>query len=270
MDEKDKEILANIPMATLDALVSTYPPLAIAWGLSKALFGAGLRLREDRAREWVEMVRDNPDAFTEQLLQTESFQDAFVTSLEKYIKERNVQKRVIIRKVFLGFAISQDHNEFELERYLETISDISLGSVEYLRFLDNEIIPIMFEDQEDPISTDECTVTDFQKEHQPLSKFLNKWIHDRFDPNSHSVKEKYNYVKESDSYDIPLEDVFALEEIELNKMRESLAEMVGLGIFRVTVEGGGGFGSGGGHVEHALTDFGWSFMKYLKGSTLTE
>ena len=48
MDEQDKQIVKD----SLDTLVSAVPGLNVAWGLSKAIYGAGLKLRYARALEW--------------------------------------------------------------------------------------------------------------------------------------------------------------------------------------------------------------------------
>lgn len=140
MNEKDKQILKDSALVVADhiadEIASKIPIFNIAWGLSKALLGAGLKLRQQRALEWVEMVRDNPNVFSEEILQSESFQDAFVYSFEKYITERNETKRQIIKQVFLGYSQSQDLDQFEIERLISILSLVSKESLELLRLLD--------------------------------------------------------------------------------------------------------------------------------------
>ncbi len=122
MNERDKQILKDSALVIADQIASTLPGLNIAWGLSKALYGAGLKLREQRALEWVEMVRDNPSAFTETILQDPKFQDGFVYALERYIREKNEEKRNAMRAIFLGFAQSSNQDRFELERMYHVLS----------------------------------------------------------------------------------------------------------------------------------------------------
>jgi len=81
------------------------------------------------------MVRDNPSIFTEEILQSENFQDAFVYSFEKYISERNEEKRRIIQKIFLGYAQSQELEQFEIERMISILSLVSQKGLELLRIL---------------------------------------------------------------------------------------------------------------------------------------
>lgn len=131
MNEKDKQIVKG----SVDAVISNIPGINIAWGMSKALYGAGLELRKQRALEWVEMVRDNTDIFTEQIFKQEEFQDGFVFSLEKYIRERNSKKRDVVKKIFLGYATVTDKEKFELERMTNILSTISISAIELLAIL---------------------------------------------------------------------------------------------------------------------------------------
>lgn len=137
MNEKDKQIVKDSSLIIADQIVSNIPLLNISWGLSKALYGAGLKLREKRALEWVEMVRDNPVIFIEEILRSENFQDAFVYSFEKYISERNETKRQIIKKIFLGYSKSEKIEEFEIERMTSLLSLISYKGLELLKILKN-------------------------------------------------------------------------------------------------------------------------------------
>lgn len=132
MNDKDKQIVKD----SLDTIVSSVPGLNVAWGLSKALYGAGLKLRQQRALEWVEMIRDNPTIFTKQILEQSEFQDGFVFVLEKYVTERNEQKREIIKRIFLGYANTTEREKFELERLISTLSLISYDGLVLLGLLE--------------------------------------------------------------------------------------------------------------------------------------
>lgn len=136
MHGKDKQILKDSALVIADQIASALPGLNIAWGLSKALYGAGLKLREQRALEWVEMVRDNPSAFTETILQDAKFQDGFVYALERYIREKNENKRVAMRAIFLGFAESTIQDRFELERMYHVLSILNPEDMLILKDVD--------------------------------------------------------------------------------------------------------------------------------------
>lgn len=141
-------VLESSVFAVMDGIVSTVdnslnqgvPLLAIAWGLSKGMYGASIQLRQARAVEFVEMIRDNPGIFTKELLKTEEFQDGFVYAFQKYLSERVAQKRKTIKEVFCGFSKDEDKESFRLERLLLTIEQISLEDIEVVKtFYDGTI-----------------------------------------------------------------------------------------------------------------------------------
>ena len=136
MTEKDKQILKDSALVIADQIASALPGLNIAWGLSKALYGVGLKLREQRALEWVEMVRDNPSAFTEAILQSDTFQDGFVYALERYIREKNEDKRKSMQMIFLGFTQSANQHKFELERMYHVLGILNSADLVVLRDVD--------------------------------------------------------------------------------------------------------------------------------------
>jgi len=134
--EEVKTFIKDGAIAAADAIVGKIPGLDIAWGLSKAYFGASLKLRQERALKWVEMVRDNPEVFTTQLLNDEQFQDGFVYALEKFISERNEYKRQIAKNIFLGFAVSSNKDKYPLEKYLFTLNQLSEADFKVLKDVD--------------------------------------------------------------------------------------------------------------------------------------
>ncbi|MFC1613531.1 hypothetical protein ACFL23_04325, partial [Patescibacteria group bacterium] len=101
--------------------------------------GAGMLLRQQRALEWVEMIRDNISILSEKILSDEEFQDGFVFMFEKYLRERNKEKREILKKIFLGFSISEQKQEFSLEKFSYVISQISQEEIIILRDIMNRI-----------------------------------------------------------------------------------------------------------------------------------
>ena len=136
MNVKDKILLKNTLLAIADQIVSSIPGLNLPWILSKALFGAGLELRQKRALEWVEMIRDNLSILTKSILQDEQFQDGFVFMLEGYLRERSEEKRKIAKKIFLDFAISKDKNSFTLERFNHILTQLSEQDIKVMRDID--------------------------------------------------------------------------------------------------------------------------------------
>lgn len=132
MNEKDGQVVKD----SVDVVVSSIFGLNIAWGLSKALYGAGLKLRQQKVLEWIEMIRDNPDVFVVDLLHTEAFQDGFVYALEKYLIERSEDKRKYARKIFLDFSSSKNIEDHPLERLYKVLEELSGVDIETLREVD--------------------------------------------------------------------------------------------------------------------------------------
>lgn len=133
MNDKDKIIAKGAALAVVEEIVSKIPGLNLAYGLSKALFGAGMKLRHQRVLEWVEMIRSNPSIITKQVLSDERFQDGFAVALEKYLVERNEEKRRIFRSIFLGFAKAEDKTKFPLEKFIHTLSQLGELDIEVLK-----------------------------------------------------------------------------------------------------------------------------------------
>ena len=134
-----KELQKQRTKDVLSAGISNLPVgIGTAWDLAEAYFGAGLKLRQERATEWVEMVRDNPGKFVEELANTEEFQDKFVYCLEKYLRERSEEKRRIFRNIFLGEMEPSTDKVFSVEKYINTLQLMSEREVRILRDLVKE------------------------------------------------------------------------------------------------------------------------------------
>lgn len=153
MKAYDKKSDPNLIKRAIDAGLSSTPGLAIAWELSKALYGNALDLRQQRALEWVEMIRDNPGIFREDLMKSPEFQDGFIVALEDYLKIRTILKRSMARKIFTDFAQSSDKDQFELERYNMTLRQISTDALEFLKYLETNIAHRQNERVQDAINT---------------------------------------------------------------------------------------------------------------------
>jgi len=136
MDDKDRKLLKDSALIIADGIASSIPALNIAWGLSKALYGAGMKLRQEKALEWVEMVQNNPSIFTKQLLEQPEFQDGFVFVLEKYLTERNIQKRKYFQSIFLDYSQAKNRDSFPMEKLFHTLSQLNESDILVLKDVD--------------------------------------------------------------------------------------------------------------------------------------
>ena len=136
MENKDKKIIKKSALVVVDQIASNIPGLNIVLGLSKALFGAGMELRQERVLEFVEMIQKNPSIFIGEILNDKNFQDGFVYSLEKYIRERNKEKRKVLRNIFLGFTKSEYKEIYPLEKMAHTTTQLSESDIKVLKDVD--------------------------------------------------------------------------------------------------------------------------------------
>lgn len=264
-----KDSATNVVDVLIDEIAKTLPGINIAWGLSKALYGAGLKLRQERALEWVEMVRDNPSVFTKEVLKDEKFQDGFVYALEKYLTTRVKEKRKYLKNVFLNFSTSKAKDKFELERLNDAYIKISSHALEILIFIKQDILPL-----KEKIIRQELKNKNIQGsnksedwwfnadwEREPLSKFIMQWLYDNYSSNSDNVKKKYN-ITTKDWDKKTLDEVFEKETEKRREIFTGIDELVNLGILKLQVASGGGFGITGG-ATYDFSKFGYEFIEYI-------
>lgn len=267
----DPNLIKRSAYALAESTASSTPGLAQAWALSKALYGNALELRQQRALEWVEAISNDPSAFNKKLLGSEDFQDGFVVALEDYIKIRNHLKRRVALKMFKDFATSEDKVEFQLERFNDTLLKISTASLKTLAFIKETILPERKQAIKDKLAQDnlgtEKTYEWWFKERlktEPISPHFDKWISDRYSPNSQKLKDQHgkgDHIKDKKV----LGELFDIEREVRERMTAPLGELEYLGLIRWSASGGG-LGWSGGGSDWRLTDFAYEFMKFIEHS----
>jgi len=134
--------VADVVAGSLDTVVlNGVPALSTAWALAKALLGKSLELRQQKALEFVEAIKKDPETFNQAIVSSEEFQDGFVVALTDYLKIRNFLKRRIALKMFREFTISDNKVDFPLERYYDTLNKLSTSGIKSLAFIKEEILP---------------------------------------------------------------------------------------------------------------------------------
>lgn len=257
MNEKDEIIVKNSGQATIlaaatmvdNTLFGGAPLLTTAVALSLGLFGAAAELRTERAVDFVLNIKENPEIFTADVVKTEAFQDAFVYTLEKYIRERNENKRQAIKRIFLGYIGAADPVLFELERLVNMTSVISVEAIEFLKLLHKEVLP-----RRNRIIEKEGRCFD------RLSLFVQKYIDEEYDPNSVKVRERHNYLGDNDEL---LEHIYSLKSEREQPIRNAEAELLGMGVLKPIVEGGGTLGGGSSTLEYEITRFGEELITFI-------
>lgn len=264
-----KKSFNTIVTGTLSAI---NPGLGIAYGLAVAFFATALELRSSKVEEWVSMIKVNYPKFKQEIVNSYEFQDAFVSSLEDYIRLRSLLKRAVAQKIFLGYAASSDLSLFQLERHNETVKNISSQSLKFLRFLSETIEPIRLArvqkdaDTYDLDSTDieETQIRESVNRQQIMSYAYDDWTSGEKKHIQVMVPSKKNpkYPTISGSSAVYLEDK------ELSSHNEALIELEALGIIwrRQYSETQMQFGARPVWFDRwDLTSFGREFIGYLEG-----
>ncbi len=284
--KKDSNALAKEPKealskAIMDVLVHLGLPIAsmtltpflvsnpvwIAPFLGAAgLLKIALDCYDNRLKEIIRFIKKNSKEFTKEIVKTQEFRDAFIITLEQYLKQRHEEKRRIAQRIFLGFTSAKDRKTFELERNYNTLSLISFNGIEYLKFISKKIIPFkkqkIKEKQDGKVQMTETDKRwlDNTGKNSHLSYFLSWWLHNEYNPNSEKVKKKYNYNGNNDKL---LNKIFAKRKPHLKKKEEVTAEFISLGILR-SVDLGSSTLAGDSTKAEELTEFGKKFIRFMK------
>ncbi len=149
-------VVDNLVSAIDNSINGGQPLLGTSWSLLKGIYGASVELRQERAIEFIEMIRDNPSIFTKEVLATEEFQDGFVYTFQKYLNERIAKKRKIIKEVFFGFSSSTLKQDFKLERLLFTLEQLSLEDIEVIKIFSDGTILLWDKNQFPNMSEEEA------------------------------------------------------------------------------------------------------------------
>lgn len=122
------------------ALLSSFPeiqmPLMVAYGF----YWVVMQYKQNELNEFIQFIQDNPESFTKDIVNTNAFKDWFIIILEEYLKERNQEKRNIIKNIFLWFTqlSAEKKKKFQLERLLDITSKITVSEIWLLREINDK------------------------------------------------------------------------------------------------------------------------------------
>lgn len=236
-----------------------------------ALYGTYLQVQQDKLNSFVQWILENPETFIIELFEQEAFQEGFFITLEQYLKSRNDDKRELIKQIFLDFASKEKKEEFELERLLETITNLSPKAIQYIRFLITDVLPLLYKISEDKAKTSARPRNEGGQteawwyrqnliKNEPISQYIEKWIDQNFDPNTPSVAARHGYDQKDH---LVLGKIYDEKLPHTELLREMAAEFTSLGIFYnipgIAVVGGST------PEAHTFTEYGWQIIKYFEG-----
>lgn len=255
--------------AVIEPLLSSHPHWTLAFYEATALYGFYMAFKQEEVNEFVEFIRSHPEEFRKEVVESKEFRDGFVTFFQDYLKIRVAQKRKVAREVFISFAKCDDKENFELERFEDSLLKISYRSIKTLSFFKEEIFSFKEKSLRERMRGENLKNSDKSEEwwfklyweKESLSGFVQKWLYENFNPNSPKVKERY---KVKDNWDEKLQsEVFDKEKEESKVIYSAIDELVQLGILKIRVASSSGFGVSGG-AEYEFSDFGYKFIEYIK------
>lgn len=146
--------LATSFNAVMDILGVGIPQtIPILFAAAYGLFGYYLCFQQEKINAFAEWIRTHPNEFAEHIVTQPSFQEGFISTIETYMRVRSEQKRELIKQVFLGFAESVNKEDFELERFYETIKIISIEQIKALSSFEKRKSIQLTEEREDLLDT---------------------------------------------------------------------------------------------------------------------
>lgn len=269
--KSDKNLVKRTTFETVDAIASGIMGLNIAWALAKSLSGNALELRQKRVLEFVEAIQNDQATFNESVVSSVEFQDGFVVALTEYIKLRNFLQRRIALKMFKEFALSEDKVEYPLERYHDTLSKLSSSGIKTLAFIKEEVLPARIRAVKEDMKGKNYSVEkpyewwfELTLKREPVSTHFSRWIHDRYDPNSQQVKDKYNDGKNIQNKKL-LGEVYDIKREVDAKMHAPLGELKYLGLVVLANDPkNAGWGATPGISAWTLSDFAYEFIKFIE------
>jgi hypothetical protein len=271
--KSDVNLVKRSAFEVADAIASNIAGVNIAWALVKSLSGNALELRQQRALEFVEAIQNDPSTFNNTVVSSEAFQDGFVVALTEHIKIRNFLKRRIALKMFNEFAKTEDKVEFPLERFYDTLSKLSTASIKTLAFIKNEILPMREQGIKDDLASKNLgTEKPFEwwyeqnLKSEPVSTYFSKWISDRYDPNSQTLKDEHNNGENIQDKEL-LGRLFDIEREVRERINAPLGELEYLGLIRWGADPKSlGWDSSGGSTVWRLTGFAYEFMEFIENT----
>jgi len=252
----------------LNPLFANHSHWNLAFQEAIGLYGYYMACKQEELNEFVEFIKSHPDEFRKNIVESKEFRDGFVIFFQDYLKMRAQKKKAVAEQIFIEFAQYENKEEFELEKFDDALLKISVTSIEMLAFFKKEIIPLKEKIIRDELKNKNLSSSDrgeewwfeLDWEKESLSRFIQKWLYDNFNPNSPTVKQAHGV---SDKWDLKLQsEVFDREREESKRIYSAIDELVQLGILKIRVASGGGFGGSSG-AEYDFSKFGYQFLEYI-------
>lgn len=243
--------------------ITANPALSSSLGLVTATLGAVVIYRQERFNQFVQHILDNPEVYTQEILQSKDFQDGLVVHFDSYFKLRGEERLRIAREIFYDFATSDNLPLYPLERYDDTLAKISDAGIRFLGFIETKIPDIkeqylISKMHQNSHPFDEANVKNMRKvyiDNEPLSTFVEVYI-------DNEVNKQMQKHKNSE---VPLEIESKIKGDIQDKLNLVIGELEQLGLVR-SFSGQSLSWSGNTKVGYRLTHYGRMFLSVIKPS----
>lgn len=251
----------------LTPFFSNHPYWELCFYLAIGLYGAYMALKQDEVNEVLDYINNNQQIFKKETVEKKDFQGGFLLFFEAYLKQRIAKKKQILKNIFSGFSLSNDKENYELERLNDCLVRMTIPTLEFIIFIKNTIVPTLEKQYRNELAGEKHQQSDRSDEWWLNNKLIKvsvnspiqEWLHKNYSPSTGKVKDDYGIIGE---WTPDTEHRAITREIDKrNEVNEIMIELVTLGILRTQVSGG--TFSGGGGTDYRLTNFGLEFIKQL-------
>lgn len=252
--------------SVLNPFLSTHPEWELIFYSAIGLYGVYMNCNQEDVNDIVRFIGEHPDKFREEIIRSDEFKKGFLIYTEQYLKQRIKEKKLLLNKIILDYTTSGDKGKYELERLNDILIRISPESLEFLKFYTETIFPEIDRQIKEELLKDSYRNSDrsidwwYERlvDSKPIWEFIDKWVYDNFNQNSHKVKTQYQMLNSGWPPDLQRK-IENLEKAKRDSFTECISELVSLGVLRMRVTGGT-IGSSSGS-EYSFTSFGRKFLK---------
>ncbi len=202
----------------------------------------------------------------DELVKSNELRQSTIRTLDSFTRQRRFERRELMRTIYFNLYIPAEKREdVELERFLDVSDNISIGGLQFLLVIKNEILPYRLQRIREEVQT-EIKTTDYSvypaewlvqnhENTEPFSMDVAGWTDENYCSKAHhnNPKPTHANAREQALWDKKMRD-------ELDgatfKHAEFAAELQSLGIYRPHVKG------------YHISDFGRQFINLIPALVL--
>ena len=143
MKVKDIVKSASIPIqaylpylsAVLDPFLQKNPIWQGVFYSVIGFFGIFMTYNQEELNEITKFIKDHPEEFREEIVQSKEFRKGFLLFTEQYLKQRIEEKKKILKRIILGYTLAGNKTDYELERLNDCLVRMTVPTLKFLIFM---------------------------------------------------------------------------------------------------------------------------------------